>query len=224
MAQHNDATDALTTEQALDNIAARIDDSDNGRTELTEGELTALNLTDDRRRHETRIVEGSHSVDPVRYAIHRFADGRCLDLERHTKQQGDKYTRWYATGVGDLNVEAVGLDGFGESLDDELAKAHDADLDVTIDDDLRARIEDYYESRAEDNVGYIGEGIWGAYGGTYITMEAKDATAGWDPLKRDLTEHQWHAARNAISDSRPSKQRHLDNTLAPEMKVRVEVA
>jgi len=223
--QTDDATEELTAEQAYEEIAARLADTD-GPTEVTQTELTALGVVEGDEFTDHRYVasphqggtpvvaQGSKDADPVDCHLVRVASDKWLNLKRLRKLIArDGGSKWVATDAGEVTVSGRPLhDGWRDGVADH-------------DEETLAGFESAYVEESERCFDYVTEMLGAAYDGTTVYMEAEEPWLGWDRIAADLgvsSEEFEYEIRPAIASGRPRSPRVLDTDLTPEYAVGVE--
>lgn len=133
----------LTANEAVEQIATRIDEADNSKTEIRDEEYDALNL--DGKEPLTRGNCGSVPVSYELYQTDVANTGWKIAVKTTYKNQGEKRVRHYATGIGNISLNAAGLDR--KSLRDGLD-----DIGVDISDEQLDEIESNYEWGEEETI------------------------------------------------------------------------
>lgn len=220
----DDATEELDDEQAYEQIAARLADTD-GSTEVTETELAALGVLEKHELHDrwyvasahqsgTPVVaQGSKDIDPVEYYLVRVAAGQWLNLKRlRNLIDRDGGSKWVATDAGEITVSGRPLqDSWRDGLD------HD--------DETLAGFESAYVEESERCFDCVTEMFGAAYDGHTVYMEAREPWLGWGRTAAGLgvsTEEFAYEIRPAMAAGRPRGPRVLDTDLTAEYSVTVE--
>lgn len=206
-------------EQTFAAIKERFDDAD-GNVEVTRDELKTLDVLEDygmgdrekvHVNHDGPVVaKGSKDVDPVKYYLVRVSHDQWMAL-KYLYKLIDSDPQWYVTGIGDIQVDGIPLNGdFGDELD--------------LADDAIDKLREAYARESEETFDYVDE-LWAAaFDGSKVYMELEEPWLGLDRVAEDIGigEDVWqHEVRPAISKARPSNPRVLDTSLTTEFAVDV---
>jgi hypothetical protein len=201
----------------LDRIETEL--GDDTKVELSDDDMAALGIWTDDTAGRHPAIATQKDADPVAWKLYDISDvdgrdlGEYLALEVHDKQQGPRYTRPYAVGLGRIQFEATGLPIAEEMQADvnEVAERRGVD---PVDEPAMTRVRREMAEAAEEYADIALEGnAWAAaYDGRRLYVEPE--VSRWEDFGRafdgaELSEWQREAVREAAPEwsYRP---RHLD--------------
>lgn len=200
--QSDTTTDAQTETTAaavLDNIESELADSD--KVELTDDQMQTLGLWSENAAPQRQAtVSTSRDAAPVSHRIYDISDvdgrGRFefLAVEIHDKQQGERYTRPYATALGSPTIEAandIDLDALRLRVQNEIDKFDDKDAPEMLTTDQLEAVSEFIDESAEElaDQALAGErGIWAAaFTGSKLYVEPSDSRfVGFEHVADDI--------------------------------------
>lgn len=201
----SEATDTTTDEQTETSAAAVLDEieqelSNSDKVELTDEQMEALGLWGEHGPTRQATIRTKRDVDPVSRKVYDVSDvdGRqrfeFLVLEIHDKQQGDRYTRPYATGLGTASITPasnIDIDALRDRVQTEIDKFDDElGIEMPTDEQLEAVAEFVAESdEALADHALAGErGVWAAaFTGSKLYVEPSDSRfVGFDHVASDI--------------------------------------
>lgn len=164
--------------QYLSDIENRLEDAE--KTELTEEELRGLNLKTERydpSATKSPRASGSRDIINKSYAIYRY-DSASLAVETQDNLAGEKRSRRYAIGVGQITFEPLGLDAevLAEGLETRL---QDDEYDA---DAIDEAVSEWEWGERETCDVLIGEQKGLLYDGEHVYASVRDTNALYTPV------------------------------------------
>lgn len=222
-----DAQNETTDAAVLDEIESELADSD--KVELSDDQMQAIGAWADDHHTPSRRPEISTSrdADPVSYKLYDISDvdgystGDWLALEVHDKQQGERYTRPYATGIGPINIESasdVSVEELRSRFETEVETWNDEHTPETPADEQFELVVEFVERSDEmvaENALYEDSGTWAAaYDGSKLHTEPTYSRwEGFESMMQpDLSENQLKALKEIGIETHSL--RHLNTTSA----------
>lgn len=203
-------TEKSDKKAVLENIAQRIDDAENDKTEISDDEYAALGLESGYDEHYVEYqtpdhqprAHGHRNTIPIKYTLYHI-NGKWLAVETHSKLQGEKRVRYYATGVGRMELTAAGLDA--DVLRERLPE------DAVSDKEIEAAVEMYEWAEEEtacllleEPKGMLMQGhtLYGSVRDSGLLVE--DAVSEMNIEDEELAYEARRAVRDARNKSHPS--------------------
>jgi hypothetical protein len=194
----------ITAVDVLDSIDAAL--SDSKRVELTDEQMEALEIWTDDVGQRQPDIKSKKDVDPVSWSLYDVSDvgdrsrGEYLAVETHTKQQGNRYTRPYATGLGKVSFDATVQDI--DDLRDDIAEVCERRGVKMVDNSVLADLKEGLEVSSEEFAHIALEGnVWAA-AFTGDTLYVEPEVSHWEgcgPIFDDVSDLQEKAIREAGS-------------------------
>lgn len=213
-------TDAMTDREAYNGIEQRIEQSDEGQTEVTTDELVALGVLNNQfgthsvvtdPEHGPVVASGSHDTDPVSYYLVRMGTGKWLSLTQYSRLlDRDGGSKWVADDIGEIEKTGLGLDDSFES---------------GIRVDLDAEQTEYLRKAYKRECEYMLGEVRGAYDGSRVYMTTRDPLAGWSRHRRnaEIDKDDWgNEVSRQMMSATPDTSRVLDTHMTSEYAVKVE--
>jgi hypothetical protein len=233
---NNDSTaDESTTDCTAADVLDEIEEAlgEKNKFELTNEQMEVLGIWADYAATRQPVIKTAKAVDPVSWALYSVSDvdGRAqneyLALEIHDKQQGERYTRPYATGLGQPSVESAGAPDL-ETMRKTVAEVADRrNVEMPENDEL-ASIQGELERADCEYVDIaLNEKVWAAaFTGGKLYIEPK--VSRWEGFEHlfdhlELTEQQRKVIQEAASEWL-DKPRHIDTTASFSFAADIELA
>jgi len=227
-------SETMTVGDTLDEIESEL--TDNDRVELSDEQMHTLGIWSENNRLSSRQpnIHTKRAVDPVKWSLYDVSDidGRgnleFLALVIHDKQQGERYTRPYAIGLGEINIEPASNpdeSAIRERFNNEIKHYDEKHTPESLNDEQMSSVVEFIERSDEmlaDAALANERGIWAtAYDGKYLYVESSHGKwEGFESIMQpELTDDQLHMIKEvAIPSHTP---RHLETTSHFSFKARI---
>lgn len=225
----DETSQTQTSKTVLETIEQDLEETD--KVELSDTQLTILGLSDDKNTSRVPTISTHRKVDPVKWALYDVSriqgrdSGEFLAIERHTKQQGPKHTRYYAIGLGEISFTDIGTPSFEHLKQILTKKAIERDVEMISDKLLHdIQIELKKSAREFANIA-VTESVWAAaYDGSNLWIEPE--TSRWEGINNiindsEITEDQKRLLKEyGITPSQPN---YLETTTSFGFVVAVDL-
>jgi len=153
-----------------------------------------------------------------------YSRGDYLALEVHDKQQGDRYTRPYATGIGSINTESARDTDIPELRSAVADVAANRDVDMLSDEQLAAILDELKRADTEYvDVALEGNAWAAAFDGSRLFIEPNTSrTEGFGYVFDEigLSNDQQRVVEEALFNG--ENPRHIDSTSSFAFSAKVE--